>query len=257
MSKLSESIVGKIKCDCITPVPRWQFLVRSYAFWTFFSVSVILGSLSFSVIMHFVRSGDWDIMRHLQGGFTSSAAVLLPLFWILSLIFFAASAYLNWKCTKKGYLFKRRWLVIGSVLLSIAFGDIFYAIGLGKKIDYAATKIVPVYDRVKHQARRELWLHPEKGLLTGKIMDIDENKEKLIIRDEDGKNWIVSDLNVKWENARLEERGIIIKVVGKKTGETEFEAKEIRRCNSCQDDEFIEELPAGVCFRPERSGCGN
>lgn len=258
MTKLSESIIGKIKCDKITPVPRWHFLIKGYTFWSLFCISVIFGSLSFSVIVHVINSGDIDIWDHLQGSLFSSAVMLLPIFWILFLILFATLAYLNWKCTKLGYCVKRRWIVLGSVAFSMIFGGVFYSFGLGKQADGMMTRALPFYDQYKHRARKDLWQQPERGLLTGKIIDIDEENEKLLIRDENGQNWIIDDRDIKWENMALEEKGKIIKAIGKINGDAEFEAIEIRKCTNCQDDEFVEDIPAGVCFKPQAvsAGCG-
>ncbi|EKD58822.1 MAG: hypothetical protein ACD_56C00043G0003 [uncultured bacterium] len=254
MTKFSDSVIGKIKCEKIMPVPKWHFLIRSYAFWLLFFVSMILGSLSFSVVVHIVNSGDLDIMDHLQGSWMTSAFMLLPVFWIVSLFIFAISAYLNWKCTRLGYCARRRWIVLGSIVLSIIFGSVFYVLGLGKQADNAMTRAVPIYDQYKHKARKELWLQPEKGFLTGKILDVDEIEERLIVRDENGKKWIVTDKDIRWENESLEEKGNIIKVIGIKKGDFEFQAREIRRCTNCQDDEFVEKEFDGVCFNSD-GGC--
>lgn len=251
MTKLSDNIIGKIKCDHITPVPRWHFLLKSYTLWVLFVFSVILGSVSFSVAAHIAESGDLNLLDHLQGNWLISAVMLLPLFWLISLFFFALLAYLNWKCTKHGYCMRRRWIVMGSVALSIFLGAFFYVVGLGSRTDLMMSRVAPFYDQYKHKARRDLWQQPERGLLTGKIIDIDEETEKLLLRDENGKNWIVDDRDVRWENTKLEEKGKVIKVLGRISGNAEFEAIEIRRCINCQDDEFIEEIDPLTCMRPE------
>ncbi len=237
MTKFSESIIGKIRCDHIEPVPRWHFLLKSYVFWAMFVCSMILGSISFSVIMHIINSGDLDIINHLQGNLATSTVMLLPYFWLLSLLLFAFIAYVNWKCTKLGYRFKRRWIVLGSVALSVCFGSVFYAFGMGMQIDLLMTKSMPFYNQSKHAALNELWFHPENGLLTGKIVEIDEENKILLLKDDSGKNWSVNDVNIKWENTDLEKKGKVVKVIGEKDGENNFKAKEIRRCTNCQDDE--------------------
>lgn len=224
--------------------------MKSYVFWTLFTVSVVLGSISFSVMVHIAKSGDLDLIDHLQGNWFVSAVMLLPVFWMVSLIFFAALAFFNWKCTKKGYCIKRRWIVLGSVLLSIAFGAFFYLLGLGRQTDLLMARALPFYDQYKHKARKDLWQQPEKGLLTGKIIDVDEDTEKLLVRDEEGKDWIVDDRDIVWENDNLEERGKIIKVLGQITGESEFQAVEVRTCTNCQDDEFIENVSPFTCAKP-------
>ncbi len=237
MTTFSDKIINKIKCDSIEPVPRWHFLFKGCAFWALFVISMILGSLSFSVIVHIASSGDFGFLNHLQGNLITSAVMLLPYFWILFLILFAISAYLNWKCTKRGYRYKRRWIVLGSFALSILFGYIFFLMGMAKEVDKLMSRAIPFYDKSKHDARVELWFQPDSGFLTGKIIEIDEEKEKLIVRDENGANWEVDDLNVKWENQSLENKGKVVKIIGNRDGDYKFSAKEIRRCNNCQDDE--------------------
>ncbi|KKQ53170.1 MAG: hypothetical protein US70_C0005G0004 [Parcubacteria group bacterium GW2011_GWD2_38_11] len=240
MTKFSESIIGKIKCEHIAPVPRWHFLLKDSAFWTFSVFSVILGSLSFSVVMHIINSGDLDIVNHLQGNLLTSAVMLLPYFWLLFLGLFAIVAYFNWKSTKNGYRYKRRWIVFGSVALSVFFGSVFFALGMAKKLDNLMTLTIPLYNESKHNALNELWLQPEKGLLAGKIIEIDENEEKLIVRDENGKDWTVTDNATGWEDSSLEKKGKIVKVIGRKCGDSSFEATEVRKCNNCQDDEDVD-----------------
>lgn len=244
MTKFSEEILGKIKQEHIAPVPRWHFLMKGYFFWTLFALSILLGSLSFSVIVHIARFGDLDMFGHLHGDLATSTVMMLPYFWLLSVSVFAAVAYVNWKSTKLGYRYKRRYIVTGSVFISLFFGSIFNAIGMGKVVDNMMTVNMPFYDKSKHEARKELWLRPEDGLLIGKIINIDEVNEELIVQDDDGNNWSVNDADITWENKALEKKGKIVKVVGKKDGENKFAANEIRRCNDCQDDEDEDEDPA-------------
>lgn len=237
MTKFSEDIIGKIKCDRIAPFPRWHFLFKSCCFWSFFVASMILGSISFSAIVHVVKSGDFDIANHLQGNMITSAVMLLPFLWLLFLVVFAMIAYTNWKCTKLGYRFKRRWIVFGSFALSVFFGSVLYALGMGKQIDNMMTKAMPFYNQSKHAALSERWFHPDNGLLAGKIVGIDEDIEELLVIDENGKSWFVNDEDIFWENAELENLGKIVKIIGTREGENNFRAKEIRRCENCQDDE--------------------
>ena len=237
MTRFSESIIGKIKCDHIAPIPRWHFIFRSFTFWTLFVLSVFLGSLSFGVVVHIINSGDLDIINHLHGNLFTSTVMLLPYVWLLFLLIFAGVSYANWKCTKLGYRFKRRWIVLGSVALSIFFGSILYGLGMAKAVDNLMTTSLPIYNQSKHAALMEVWLHPEQGLLIGKIIEIDENNEELIVMDETGKKWKVDDDGIVWENVQLEKKGKIIKVIGDKTEEHNFKANEIRRCGNCQDDE--------------------
>src|ERR1035437_9356019 len=108
MTQFRKDMFGKIKVDHIAPVPRWHFLIKSYVFWTLFVCSIILGSLSFSVIVHIINSGDLDIFNQFHKNLFSSALMMLPYFWFCSVALFALVAYYNWKHTRLGYKFKRR-----------------------------------------------------------------------------------------------------------------------------------------------------
>ena len=243
MTKFSESIVGKIKGDHIAPVPRWHFLLRSYVFWTLFVFSVFLGSLSFGVIVHIVNSGDLDLLNHLQGNVVTSAVMLLPYFWLLFLILFATVAYVNWKHTKLGYRFKRRWIVLGSVLMSAFFGSIFYVLGMAQEVDNLMIKSIPLYNQSKNQARIELWQQPDKGMLIGKIVDMTNNESNLVVEDGSGTDWnVVADIKnkTKGQIQEIKKKGAIVKIVGDMKGKNDFVAKDVRSCLDCDggDDDF-------------------
>jgi hypothetical protein len=237
MTKLSEGIVGKIKQDNIAPAPRWHFLLKSYVFWGLLVISILLGSLSFSVIAHLVAIGDFDIFLYLQKNIMTSVVMLLPYFWLMSLAIFALVAYYNWKHTRLGYRFKRRWIFISSVVISTTLGSIFYAFGMGNAIDRIMVRALPFYDLSKHSARNELWLQPENGLIMGKIVSVDDATNQITIQDVQGNNWNIDENEILPMIGEPIRKGKIVKVVGKKSGKNNFTAKEVRRCGDCQDDE--------------------
>jgi hypothetical protein len=240
MTQFSESIIGRIKTEHIAPVPRWHFLLKSYVFWGLLILSIILGSLSFSVIAHLIGNGDLDVFDYMQGNIITSAVMMLPYFWLFSLAIFALVAYYNWKHTRLGYKFKRRWLFVSSIVLSITMGSIFYAFGMGNAIDAIMAKAMPFYDQSKHQARNELWLRPESGLIMGKVLNIDNINNKITIQDGQGVDWNIDEKAVPSAVVGVIKKGKIVKVIGKKNGDSAFVAKEIRSCMDCQDDEDAE-----------------
>jgi hypothetical protein len=237
MTKFSEGIIGKIKCDHIAPVPRWHFLLKSYVFWGLLVVSLLLGSLSFSVIAHLISTGDLDVFSYLQGNVVTSTVMMLPYFWLLSLTVFALVAFYNWKHTKLGYKFKRRWIFVSSIGLSMFLGSILYVFGMGNEVDRIMTKAMPFYDQSKQKARSELWLQPENGLIIGKVMIVNSADKQLVIQDEQGNDWSIDeDVTAQKIEAAIT-KGKIIKIIGKKNGDRRFTAREIRRCGDCQEDE--------------------
>ncbi len=182
------------------------------------------------------------MLWHFQGNFITSIVMFLPYFWLLSLGIFAFVAYYNWRCTRQGYRFRRRWILLGSVGLSIFFGSVFHVFGMGNQVDRIMAKAMPFYDESKHKTRNELWLRPEIGLIMGEVQSMDSAKGEMVIKDEQGKIWNIDEramMPIK-KGAEIK-KGKIVKVIGKKNGENDFVAKEIRRCGDCQDDEEDEE----------------
>jgi hypothetical protein len=240
MTKFSEEILGKIKHDHIAPVPRWHFLLKSSVFWGILAISILLGSLSFSVIMHIIDIGDLYVFNKMHGNFLTSTIMLLPYFWVISVTAFSLLAYYNWKHTKLGYRFKRRWIVSGSVVISVFMGSIFYALGMGNKIDTLMSDALPIYDNSKHDARAEIWMQPDNGLLVGKVISVDDAANNVVIEDASGQDWSVNDKDLGKQIDKSFKKGKIIKIVGKKNGDHGFVANEIRKCGDCQHDEATE-----------------
>lgn len=241
MTQLSQNIVGTIKRDHIAPVPHWHFLLKRYAFWFFLGLSMLLGSLSFSVIVHIVNSGDLDIASHLQGDIFTSAVMLLPYVWFLSLCLCELVAYYNWKHTRFGYRFRRRWIFVSSIAVSMLLGSGLYALGMGTAIDNVMVGAVPFYYQSKHSARRQIWMQPDKGLLVGKVIQIGDLSGGLVIKDEDGKNWNIDASEVQSKTPMLFQNGKIVKIIGTREGASEFVATQIRKCGDCWRDE--DDLP--------------
>jgi hypothetical protein len=237
MTKFSDDIIGKIKQEHIAPVPRWHFLLKSYVFWGLLACSIILGSLSFSVIWHLIEIGDFDLFGHLQGNVVISTVMMLPYFWFFSLLIFALVAYYNWKHTRLGYRFKRRWIFVASIGLSIFLGSFLYVLGMGTVVDRLMVRSLPFYDQSKHNARNELWLKPESGLIMGKIVTVDNATETIVIQDGQGHDWSIEKKAVPNSVSIEIKKGKIVKVIGKKNSDNTFVASEIRKCGDCQDDE--------------------
>jgi len=237
MSITSEKILQTIKEKHIQPEPRWHFLARRRAFFGLLVISVFLGSLSFSVIVHIIDFGDLDIFNQIHGNFLTSTVMMLPYFWFFSVMLFSLVAYYNWKHTRLGYRFKRRWIVLGSIVLSVLFGSILFAFGMGNKIDILMAQAMPFYDQSRRDARTELWMRPESGLLIGKVVNVNTAENNITIKDENGQDWQIDEKNIQNLNKTIPKKGKIIKVIGLKNGEHNFNAKEIRRCGDCQHDE--------------------
>lgn len=218
-------------------MPRWHFILKSYVFWSLLVFSVFLGSLSFSVIMHIMNLNDMQVYVQMHDNLIDSTVMMMPYFWLISIAIFSLVAYCNWKHTKLGYRFKRRWIVLSSVFLSAFIGSIMYVGGMGNGVDNLMSQNMNFYHESKRSARSEIWMHPENGFLVGKIVDFDVSNNCIIIKDENGKNWNVNDMDVSAKSKTELRKGKIVKIIGEKKDDNYFRASEIRRCGDCQREE--------------------
>lgn len=222
---ISDKIIEKIREEKITPKPRWQFLLKYYVFWTIFGASIIVGSLSFAVILHTTLENDWDIYRYLDKSLFEYIFISLPYFWIILLAVLLWVAYYDYRHTKTGYRYQYYWIVLGSILISFILGLGSLRLGIGKEIDEIFARNIPYYNgTLKH--KKEVWSHPEKGLLAGRIKTIIDEKD-FNLEDFKGEIWEIRESNIVWhETPKIEEE---VKLIGEKSDSCcIFFVKEIR-----------------------------
>jgi hypothetical protein len=229
MKKLCDRVLDKIKEEKISPRPRWIFFLRDCVIWSAFVVSVIVGSLAFCVILTVSLNNDWDIYEYLGRTPLQHVIFSLPYFWIITLLLFFGLAYFNYKHTKKGYQY-HAFTVLGlSVLSSVVFGSILSASGTGIKIDRYLDQNLPNFETMNCcQVHQDVWSHPEKGLLGGKIKDVIDQKD-FRLEDYGGFVWIVQEdeNTIEFEPIQIM-AGEEVKIIGKEEKENVFRAEEIR-----------------------------
>jgi hypothetical protein len=254
MTKFSQDIIGQIKKQHLAPVPRWHFLLKNYSLWTAFCIAVILGSLSFSVIMERLIHGDWEVIGFLGLNPMAFLFLLLPYFWLLFLALFFLLAYFEWKHTRNSYRLKTYYIVVGSIGVSAVLGSSFYCLGMGKQIDSVMASSIPYYHTSLHANRDQIWLKPEKGLLTGEVEKVDE-AGVITVKDGNGEKWQVFENEqtiTQFQNIKMNEKNITpekkaiiekkkigdeVAIIGEKNEGGNFVAKKIKIVDDDGDDE--------------------
>jgi len=212
-TNISDKIIDKIRVEKITPKPRWQFLLKNYIFWTAFGLSIAIGSLSFAVIFHTTLENDWDVYRYLDKNIVTFIFISLPYFWIIFLTIVLAADYYEYKHTKLGYRYRGYLIVLGSITISFVLGAGSFYLGMGKILDETFARKVPYYHGII-QHKKEVWNHPEQGLLAGKVKKIIDEKD-FNIEDFQGGIWEIRGNNIIWhEMPKIEEE---VKLIGEKS----------------------------------------
>jgi hypothetical protein len=219
---LSKHVLEKIKEEHIVPKPRWEFLLKDSAVWTAGVASLIIGGLAVSIIIYLTRNDDWDILREAGTSFTDALLIALPYFWIAAVAAFILVAHYNFKHTKEGYRYRIPFIVIGSVLVSVLLGVIFYDIGAGRAVDNALTKTVPPYRTFAHP-RAMMWSRPEHGMIAGTIIDA-TNPLSFRLRDFRERTWTV---RVEPPPPMIVRQGVQIRCLGRQIEPDTFEAVRI------------------------------
>ena len=227
MTELSENILEEIKEKHIIPKPRWEFLLRDYVIWGMFAVLVIFGSIAFSVLVFMITDHDWDIYKNLGKSFWEFLLMSLPYFWIVLILAFSVFAWYDLKKTKSGYRYTFTKIGLANIGLSILLGTVFFYSGMGMKIENAFADNIPFY-RAMHPARGiSIWENPEKGLLAGEITGFIDD-QGFNLRDLKNQDWIINALNSVWPGGVKSSEGMIIRIIGQQTGESTFQASEVR-----------------------------
>lgn len=235
MSQTSDDILKTIEEKQITPKPKWQFSLKNLVFWLFFVFSIILGSLTVVTIIFMIADYDWDIYKYLDRSAFEHIFISIPYFWIIVLGLLIFAGYYNFRHTKRGYRQKTIILVFSSIAGSIILGTILFFCGMDCEIHEVFSEQLPYYDNLVH-TKEDVWIFPEKGLLSGTITDI-QNQNEFYLRDIDGNMWHVEDGNIEDFGNLVFCKGEEIKLIGQLKDDHNFSAKIIRpwhagnRCN--------------------------
>ncbi len=226
MNNKAEKILKNIKEKKIKPKAKWLFLVRNYLVWLMFGLAIFIGAIATSVIIFSLTSNDWDLYKVLEKNFVSFAIISIPYIWVIVLILFSLLSYFNYKHTKTGYRVEPIKTISLSVVLSIVLGSVLFMGGFGEFIDYKLSKDIPYYEKMMAQ-RQLIWNNPEKGLLAGKIIEMN-NKNDFYINSLSGEKWHIIGNDILWKGRANGKEGEKIKIIGRIMGDKVFVAEEIR-----------------------------
>ena len=222
-NNFAEHLLERIKKENISPKPRWHFLLKNYVVWGFGALALIFGSAAISVIIYLLKYNNWEMGLRLDGGFLSFFLITLPYFWLISLGLFILVLSYNIKHSPKGYRYKFSFIIIFAILTSIILGELFFILGLGRKIDDVLGQRAPFYSKM-FNPQMNFWFNPEEGRLAG-LANLNEGN--LTIIDPAGKVWeviIPAEISNNLELFNSQP----LHLIGEATSETIFEAKIIK-----------------------------
>jgi len=228
--KNSKKLLEKIKSRKIMQKSRLRFVAKNIIFWIIFIFSVIIGGLSFSIILFVITQQQQELSILLRTNYFNVDLFLnfLPFFWIISCIVFLIVSIFGMRHTKTGYRYSRFLIFGASILFSILLGIfLFFAKG-AEKIEEVADENMPSYIFIGADKRKmKFWLEPKHGYLGGKIVDIVSKENYLIIENFEEKGWRIDIREINKKQKKSFKKGMHIKIIGKIKEDNFFIAKEI------------------------------
>jgi len=226
-------LLAKIKEGKMCPKPKWQFLLKDSVIWLFGLISLIIGAAAISVMIYLFKYNDWEIYDQTKKSFLEFFILTLPYYWFVFLGIFVLIISYNFKHTKRGYRYSGILLAGASILLSVILGGIFFAAGLGEKLDDILGSSAPFYDQVFNR-HVDFWSHPAEGRLSGLVVDrLDETSFVLI--DRGGEQWLVSTENSEPYSNVMIAIGQPIRLLGETIDKNIFHADKILPMNAGRD----------------------
>jgi len=228
--KLSDRIAKKIEEEKIKPIPRINFVLKSWFIWTLVLANQIVGSIGFGITFYLVNNGvDLDIIS--DSTLLQKIIFTIPIFWIILTGISLFVAYINFKNTEEGYKFKPAIILGLGFLISLFFGYLIYKIELAEELNTVFSDTIPYYNQIADM-RYAVWQNPEEGKLAGEITEVDSDLMILTIEDLDGQLWAIDYSDATVKNSVTLSPKTVIKIIGKVTDNfqenSNFKASEIR-----------------------------
>ena len=234
MNDVSQNILEKIKKEHIKPAPKWHFMLKKSVIWGLFAVSLILGSIAFSIILLQINDVEWDLYEK-AGGLAGLIFLVIPYFWIIFIIGFLFLGYYNFKHTETGYKYNTLYVVLISIGTSMFLGTALYAFGISEHLEDKFFENIPFYKEM-NPGKRQMWVMEERGLLGGKVIEI-KSADEFDLEDFKGKIWLIKVEQLPPPALGLPKPpkpnfkpkpGDLVKVIGEKENEDVFRAKDVR-----------------------------
>ena len=216
-TNITQEILDKIKDT--KPKPRWQFLLKDYLVWCLASISLIISSLAFSVILYMLIDNDWDVYSRISGSLLEFIFLTLPYFWLFFLSILILVTYYNLRHTKNGYKFSLSKIFLASLGINILMGTFFYNFGMGQVIDNMIAERTPFYKQLINR-RQYIWSQTEDGFLGGVVTEI--NDEAIIVKDIEGNIWTIKHFNTTTPDFVKLQVGQPVRIIGQKLDSQNF-----------------------------------
>ncbi len=222
---LPEKIIKEIEDHNLVPKPRWQFLLKRTTLWSFAGFATILGGVAVSIIIFVFVDHDFVAHTYLNQSVFEDVLLTIPYVWFLALVILVVIAQYSFRHIKFVY-HHATLLIVGLVLAgNILIGLVLNTIDAGEHIDNFLDRTVPYYSQLVYTSK-DVWSHPEKGLLGGTVINAIK-KQEFEMMDFHKVIWRIDINALQNDDIFLINPGVKIKIIGVKENNSLFKAQHI------------------------------
>lgn len=181
MSKLKNRLLENLKKNHVQPIPKSIFILKNLSIWMTFLIFELLGIFSIMFIFYFGKNLEiFSFILEAPKMLPKILFVGIPFFWLIFAIGFIFFAGFSIGKTKKGYKLSRFWIFFAGVLIPFVFGAFLSQTAIAEKIERGVKKRVHVFEDLTRKKER-LWQTPEHGFLGGKIKEISNVNQWIVV----------------------------------------------------------------------------
>lgn len=168
MDKFTEGIIKKIEEKNIKPKSRAYFIIKRILDIGVFLSILILSSLLFSMVFHYMEESDFELNAKLN----NSILFLIPFFWIALFIIILVVGFIYFYYKLNGY---RNNIALSIFLTLIASVLIGFCINFCSRFNYDIDDFLSVNMPMYYQTipQDDIWREPERGYLFGRLKSIE------------------------------------------------------------------------------------
>ena len=210
---LKSKVLELIEKDKIKPTSRMYFSLKDKAFWSFFVLSIVIGSIAFSVMIFSFTNSESQLYEMTHDSVLDFMLDMTPYLWVFIFATFAFVGYENFRYTNKGYKYSFGIILVSSLILNVVGGVTIHAIGLARVIDQDLSS-EHVFLVSSDFSKRKVWTQPSRGILSGEIVSIDFNSSTFVLRDFNNNLWTIYSDYVPSMNLDLVSTSSQIRIIG-------------------------------------------
>lgn len=210
---VADKVLAYIEKENVQPRSKWYFVFTNDFFWVLGALSVVMGALSFAVILFTYFNAEPELYRVDYDSFFNFIFEWIPILWMASFALFTYIGYKNIQYTKHGYRYSFSLIVLGSLVLSFIGGVVIYSFGLAGTIDSEFERRLPMYRSV-HGLKRDIILRPQRGTIGGEVVSIAPDFSSFVVQDFKGSMWIVSTQELLEQDRNVVAEFSFVRVIG-------------------------------------------